>query len=125
MKGTVNRIDGKWYVSAESEYGVETYEYPVHKDDDIALDIIYPDSIGMEVEYELFGTNDLVSGQYVQVARISDIYDKQAAYVPTITEEEIDEAAWKFNSRPSLDVEFIREGFRQGAKWAIEQLNKR
>ena len=42
-----------------------------------------------------------------------------------ITEEDINKAAWKFNPRPSLDVEFIREGFREGARWAIEQMNNK
>ncbi len=123
MKATVTKINGKWYVSADTEYGVESYQYPVHKDDVLALDIIYPDSIGMEVDCEVFGTNDAVSGEYVQVAKIYDL--KYNNNPKEITEEEIDEAAMKYNPRPSLDVEFIREGFRKGARWAIEQMNNK
>lgn len=130
MVGTVHKISGKWYVypwyeSPEGNLKLEITSYPVCGEDILALDILYPDSMGSEVRYELFTAVDPETNKKESIAKIYKIYDKQAAYVPTITEEDIDKAAWKFNPRPSLDVEFIREGFREGAKWAIEQINKK
>jgi hypothetical protein len=38
------------------------------------------------------------------------------------TQETLEEASWRYNPVKKLDAEFIRQAFKEGAKWQAERM---
>lgn len=66
--------------------------------------------------------NYLYDKHILPTARLIEKWDQAPKANRQITDEEIEKAAWAYNGRKNLDIEFIRAAFINGAKWMREQL---